>query len=190
MISQMRAVKSNPRWWLACNYQPLAASPDGLAWEIRGPGVKAMTEDEALAADGKRAVTGKSSAAAQKWADLMTEKYDNLSGRDPVFGELRNLMDMCVVAALIRKEHLAEKAGLSIPLLWDANSELKVEVWNAPKTIAPEISFLKAKDNLIVTASGGVAVESWQVADKKEVVAEVAQIREKAARGQRKSLWW
>jgi hypothetical protein len=41
-----------------------------------------------------------------------------------------------------------------------------------------------------VTASGGVAVESWQVADKKEIVAEVAQVREKAARNERKSLWW
>src|SRR6185295_18149601 len=34
-----------PRWWLACNYEPLAKSEDGLSWEIRGPDVKAMTED-------------------------------------------------------------------------------------------------------------------------------------------------
>jgi hypothetical protein len=192
-ISNLRASaisNSRPRWWLACNYQPLAASADGLAWELRGPGVKAMTEDEVINSDGKRRETGKTSPAAQKWADLMTENYDALSGRDPVFGELRNLMDMCVVSALIRKEHLMEKAGLSIPLLSDPNSELKTEVWNAPKTIAPEVSFLKGKDSFIVTASGGVSVESWQVADKKEVVAEISQARDKAARGQRTSIWW
>ena len=29
-----------PRWWMACNYQPLVRSDDRLVWEFRGPGVK------------------------------------------------------------------------------------------------------------------------------------------------------
>lgn len=182
--------RSTPRWWLACNYEPLAASEDGLAWEIRGPGVKAMTEDELVTADGKRVELGKTSPAAQKWSNAMTEKYEELSGKDAVFGELRNLMDMCVVGALLQKEHLWEKAGLSVPLLTDAASELKTEVWHAPKTVTPEVSFLKGKSGLIVTASGGVAVESWQVADRKEMVPAMAEIRKKATPSQRKSMWW
>lgn len=181
---------ARPRWWLACNYEPLATSDDGLAWEIRGPGVKAMTEDEVITADGQRVETGKTSRMAQRWADLMTKEYDALSSRDLVFAELRNLMDMCVVAALIQKENLAEKAGLRIPLLMETNSELKVASGNAPKTISPEVSFLRGRDAFIVTASGGVAVESWLAADKKEIVAEVAEVREKAAPNSRKALWW
>src|SRR5690606_25999481 len=35
---------SNPRWWLACNYDSIAKSENGLAWELRGPGVKTLTE--------------------------------------------------------------------------------------------------------------------------------------------------
>jgi hypothetical protein len=181
---------ARPRWWLACNYEPMAASDDGLAWELRGPGVKAMTEDEVITPEGKRVAQGKTSPAAQKWADKMTENYDALSGRDSVFAELRNLMDMCVIAALIQKEQLAEKAGLSIPVLLKTDSEMKVSSGNAPKTVAPQVSYLRGKDAFIVTASGGVAVESWQVADKKEIVAAVAQVREKAAAKERKSLWW
>ena len=193
MISGLRDCainNSTPRWWLACNYQPLAASEDSLAWEIRGPGVKAMTEDEVVTADGKRKELGKTSPIAQKWSDQMTAKYDALSLQDPVFGELRNLMDMCVVAALLQKEHLWERAGLSVPLLTDSNSELKSEVWQSPKSVAPEVSFLKAKSGVIVTASGGVAIESWQVADRKETVAAMAEVRKKANPGDRKSLWW
>ena len=34
-----------PRWWLACDYQPLARTEDGLGWQLRGRGVKAMTEE-------------------------------------------------------------------------------------------------------------------------------------------------
>ena len=35
-----------PRWWLAPNYEPLAKTADGLAWELRGPGVKCLTEED------------------------------------------------------------------------------------------------------------------------------------------------
>lgn len=182
--------RSTPRWWLACNYEPLAASEDDLAWELRGPGVKAMTEDELVTSDGKRVETGKTSPAAQKWSDAMTAHYDDLSSHDLVFGELRNLMDMCVVAALLQKERLWEKAGLSVPLLTESSSELKTEVWHAPKLVSPEVSFLKGKNGLIVTASGGVAVESWQVADRKEVVAAVAEVRERANPTGQRGLWW
>jgi hypothetical protein len=193
VIRNLRAstiASSHPRWWLACNYEPLAASPDGLAWELRGPGVKALTEDEVVSASGQRSVTGKTSPAAQKWADLMTQHYDSLSARDAVFGELRNLMDMSVVAALIRKEQLAQRAGLSIPLLTDPRSDLKIEEWHAPRTIAPEVSFLRGSDAFIVTASGGISVESWLVADNKETVPAVAQVRDKAHRSDRHSFWW
>ena len=60
----------NPRWWLACNYEPVAKSEDGLAWELRGQGVKCLTEDDVIADDGD----GRSGPAAQvllaqKWAD-------------------------------------------------------------------------------------------------------------------------
>ena len=71
-----------PRWWLAASYQPLAKDPDGLAWEIRGPGVKCMTEEDYITSTGQAKGTGHSNAAAQKWADLMTAKYDELSEHD------------------------------------------------------------------------------------------------------------
>ena len=189
--SSSREIESStPRWWLACNYEPLATSDDELAWELRGPGVKAMTEDEVVGTDGSRKGKGTTSPKAQKWADLMTKEYDALSGRDVVFGELRNLMDLCVVGALLQKENLWAKAGLSAPLLTESASELKTEIWHAPKKIAPEISFLRSKGGVIVSASGGVAVESWAVADRKETVAAVAEVRQQAARKNAKAMWW
>src|SRR5690606_7337347 len=56
-----------PRWWMACNYEPVAKTADGLAWEIRGPGVKVMTEDELIGSDGSVKGTGKVNPIAQKW---------------------------------------------------------------------------------------------------------------------------
>src|SRR4029453_19321280 len=99
-----RPEKLRPRWWLACDYEPLGRSEDGLAFELRGRGVKCLTEEEVVAAGGRREGTGKINPAAQKWADTMTSHYDELSAKETAFGELRNVMDMCVIAALIAKE--------------------------------------------------------------------------------------
>ena len=95
--SQVKLKNMMPRWWLACDYEPMARTEDGLGWELRGPGVKVMTETDFVAADGSRTSTGKKGDLAQKWADTMTAHYDELSLKMPIFGQLRNLMDLCVV---------------------------------------------------------------------------------------------
>ena len=88
-----------PRWWLAPNYDPLLASPDGLALEIRGGGVKAMTEEDFLTETGGREHTGKANPVAKKWADNMTAQYDELSRWPSIFGQLRNCMELAIVGA-------------------------------------------------------------------------------------------
>jgi len=182
----------NARWWLACDYEPLARSEDGLAWEIRGGGVKAMTENEIVQADGSVKQTGTVDPMAQKWADLMTERYDALSAQDPVFGQLRNIMDMCVVAALIRKEGMFEKAQLDLSLLATSDdSPLEIDVWHTPKQVAPQCSFLKTRSSWIVTASGGVDIDSWKIVSKTVVDPSVQDAHRKAApSAQGKSFWW
>jgi hypothetical protein len=184
-----RVTNLMPRWWLACNYEPLGKSADGLAWEIRGPGVKVMTEDEAIGDDGSVKGTGKANPAAQKWADLMTEKYDELSVAEPIFGELRNVMDLCVVAALIAKEDLASKAHLELPTLTNAESKLELVKFPAPKTVATQCSMIKGNGETIVTASGGVEITSWHIADRAVESPAVGQVRSQAA-GKSDSLWW
>lgn len=180
-----------PRWWMACNYEPMAKSPDGLAWEIRGPGVKVMTEDELVTADGNVEGTGKVNPVAQKWADTMTEKYDDLSVREPIFGELRNLMDMCVTTALIRRENLLAKANLELPNLATEESRVKVNEWHAPKTVDTQSSAMKRGREYIITASGGVAITSWEVISKVEESPEAAKTREAAKKAEpADSIWW
>jgi len=152
-----------PRWWLACNYQPLATGADGLAWQIRGPGVKAMTEQELIAKDGAAKGTGKVNPVAQKWADAMTKHYQDLAAKDKVFAQLRNIMDMCVVAALIEKENLLGKASLKLPLMTDSGGDLMHTTWNKPKTVATQCSYIKMGRRYVITASGGVEIEAWDV---------------------------
>ncbi|MFP6602742.1 MAG: DUF1598 domain-containing protein [Pirellulaceae bacterium] len=180
----------NPRWWLACNYEPLVRSEDSLAWQLRGPGVKAMTEDEFVDDNGRVRSDGSKNPMAQKWADQLTKHYDELSKKDIVFGELRNIMDMCVIAALLEKEQLLERAGCSIPLLTDQESRVKLEAWLTPKVVPPQCSFLKTRRGWVVTASGGVQVESWPVLNKTQMDPQIGAYLKKANPANQTGWWW
>ena len=178
-----------PRWWLTTNYEPLLTDADGLAWQLRGQGVKAMAEDDFLAADGQTTHTGKASPAAQKWAELMTKKYDELSIKEPIFGELRNCMDLAVVAALIFHENLAAKAALDLGVLLDP-SAYPTEEFNLPKQVETKVSFIKTSNSYILSASGGVDVNSWADASRQETGDGLDPVRSQVAEGRGKNWWW
>jgi len=178
-----------PRWWMEPNYQPLLRSPDALAWELRDAGVKAMTEEDFLTAAGNRRQTGKANPMAQRWAELMTDKFDELAVADPIFGQLRNCMELAVVGALIVKEQLTEKAGYSMPLLLDP-ADLKAESFPAPKQVATRASVLKKGRNWVISASGGVLLNSWAIADSVQSSDAPTAARAKAAVAKPNNWWW
>ncbi len=181
---------ATPRWWMACDYEPLGRSEDGLAYELRGRGVKCMAEDEVVDAQGRVSGTGSAGSSAQKWANLMTQHYAELSTKEASFGELRNLMDLCVVAALVAKEQLLEKANCQIPTIVSPGSPLSHVALNSPKSIETLCSSVKRGNSMIVI-SGGVQIGSWEVADKVETRPAVAQVRQKAKpTGSAGQAWW
>ena len=178
-----------PRWWLACNYEPLAKSEDGLAWEVRGPGVKVMTESDALEGNTVKR-TGKSNPIAKQWADTFTAKYAELSQKDAIFGELRNVMDLCVIAALIEREGWLTKFKLELPNLRSEQGGLELLTFNSPRVVPTRCSVSKVSSSYIILASGGVDINSWQVIAEQKTVPAVEQVRGKALASEKKSWWW
>lgn len=152
-----------PRWWMACDYDAILHSDDMLAWKLTGKGIKAMTEDELVDANGLRKRTGTANQHAQKWADMFTEKFDELCSYNAAFGDLRNVMDLNIVATVIRGHELERVAGCDFGLLMGDNGSLETPAWKTPKTISPECSFVKGRMGWTVSASGGVEVNPWKV---------------------------
>lgn len=150
-----------PRWWMAGSYEPVAKSPDSRVWEIRAAGVRVMTEDEIIGRSGEVSGSGKVNAVAQQWADQMTKRYEELAKVDPVFGQLRNLMDLSLVAALIAREDLCGMADCQFATILGQNADWKTETWPAPRSVASQSSFIKVKRQYVITASGGVQIDSW-----------------------------
>lgn len=160
-----------PRWWIAPNYEPLERDQNGFAWELKGQGVRCMTEQDFMDSAGQKQHSGKADPTAQKWADTFTQKFEELAREDSTFGQLRNVMDLAVVGALIAKERLAERAGFAAPNLM---SEQPIAEFPAPRSVPSQASFVKAGRSWIVSVSGGVQIFPWQVADRTQVSSSLA----------------
>jgi hypothetical protein len=179
----------SPRFWLEPRYDALLRDAERLAFELHGSAVKAMTEEDHVAAGGQIEHSGRASPMAQRWADIMTAKYAELSVADPIFGQLQNCMDMAVVAALIVKERLPEKAGFSMPALLDSPAVQPV-VFAAPKQVPSMASTLKKGHTWVISVSGGVAIYSWQLADGSRQSETVKTVRTKSAPAETANWWW
>lgn len=176
-----------PRWWLATNYEPVGATEDGLAWEIRGQGVKCMTEESVADEAGQLRRTGKASPFAQKWADMMTSQFEELANHDSAFGHLRNAMDLSVAAAIIAKEDAMVRAQLETPLLAKGH---EIEKYPAPRKVASRVSFVRKRGKWILSASGGVQMYPWEVADRIEQDANVGKVHSQAVAANATNWWW
>jgi hypothetical protein len=188
LIARSRNTANNmmPRWWLAPNYDPIRRDDGGLAWELRGQGVKCMNEEQFLAAASIQR-TGKTDPTAQKWADTFTAKFEELAREDSCFGELRNVMDLAVVAALISKERLLERSGLEIPRL---RRDVPLDEFNAPKAVPSQSSFVRGGRGWLISVSGGVQIYPWQVADRTEVAKDLAAARPSKPAAKSSSWYW
>lgn len=176
---EMISNQSNPgqlqsRWWMACDYSAIEHSADRMAWKISGPGIKTLTEQEQIAADGSVKQTGKTDRMAKKWADLFTEKLDVLATKDTVFGELRNVMDLCVVAALIESQELQGLSGCDLSSIMGESAKVELAKFAVPTSLDPQCSFIQTIKGWIVTTSGGVMVDSWQTVSHLKVNEAVA----------------
>jgi len=177
-----------PRWWLVPDFDPVLVDESGLAFELRSKGVKCLTEDTVFSANGQKQQAGKSSPAAQRWADMMTTKYAELSVKEPIFAELKSVMDLSVVGALIKKEDLARKAGYDLPLLLNS-TEMPTEKLAAVKQTDSVASLTKKNSSWVISASGGVQIDSWGLASAQQPSKELASTKPKLEAAA-KHWWW
>jgi hypothetical protein len=95
------------RWWFTLNYDAVQATKARDGFEFQGAGVKVQSENEFVTEQGKRIHTGNSDAVNSAFAESFTRHFDLLAGKYPVYAQLRNVMDLALVAGLIAGEDLA-----------------------------------------------------------------------------------
>ncbi|MFN9913266.1 MAG: hypothetical protein ACK53L_11820, partial [Pirellulaceae bacterium] len=124
-----------------------------------------------------------------KWAELFTGKLEELSVKAPVFGELRNAMDLCVIAALIQSRDLAGLAHCDLSVLRGETKSLALPQLSTPRQLEPQCSFLKTAGGWVVTASGGVLVDAWSIVAQAESRPELAELHQRAKPSSERWSW-
>lgn len=185
---------SMQRWWFAPLYDSITASDDGNAYQLAGQRVQLLSQEEHLAEDGSTTDAAFTRASTQKFAQLFTEHYEELAAASPVFAELQNLFDIAVVAALVRKQRVFERAGWRADLLLDAQ-RLPLEVVAAPRSVPSEAMTRPAQRGSMLGLVGGVTLDPFDVVDTlttegPEAEATAAQFQRSSIPPQDEQRWW
>jgi hypothetical protein len=146
------------RWYFTPHYDCVRVADDDLAMELVGQGVKLIGASELVAATGQRAATGGQSKASTLFCQAFTVNYPKIAANSPVYGQLKNLIDLAVAAAFIQKQDYYAQAGWRMETLGD-EKQYPIETFETPKTVEPACTAIWKGNRLMTPIGGGVQME-------------------------------
>ena len=157
------------RWWFTLKYDAVQCSPDRLAFTLRGQGVKVLSENEFLTAQGQQLHTGVSEGLNRKFARDFTEHFEQLCRKYPIYGELRNIFELALVGALLREEAAGQKVGWHFTCFGDPQA-YPVELSEAPKEVESVVNCRVIGGRTIIAGvSGGVRVSPESIVCRQSI---------------------
>jgi hypothetical protein len=155
---------SMQRWWFVPLYDQFIRTEDGLGYQLAGPRAQVLAQEELVDQNGKRSDAAETRKSTRKWARHFSEKFPELADSVPVFAEMRNLFDLAVLAALLKKEQIPLRAGWRPELFLDA-ARAPTRRGPVPRQVPTCSNCKSARDGSVVgLVAGGV------VADPRETV--------------------
>lgn len=182
------------RWWLTMKYDAILHSPDHNVFEIQGPSVQCLSENQYLTEKGERVGTGKADATNRTFAANFTQHYAELAQRDIAFADLQNVFDLALVAALLKNEGIANRIG------WEAGSfaphgMYEPAVYAAPREVESVANHrvYRGKD-IVVQVAGGVRGDLMSVVRDRDVMKSSTTLKDMTAHAapsnQPQGRWW
>lgn len=154
------------RWWFTLNYEALQATPSRDAFELRGQGVKVLSENEMLNERGERIQTGQSDDLNSQFAQSFTKHFEALAVKYPIYAELQNVFDLALAAGLIVAEDLPGKVDWHL-LHFGQPDRYRVSLGAAPSTVQTVVNHRVSQGrNIVAGVSGGVSVNSTPLVSK------------------------
>ena len=91
------------RWWFTMAYDALVKDANDRIFKFTGNSIKVLSENELLDQQGQRVHTGDSDGPTAGFAEDFSLHIERLSERHPVFGSLKNVFDLALVANIVKK---------------------------------------------------------------------------------------
>jgi hypothetical protein len=161
--AEPRSVAANAlqRWYFVPDYECVRVSEDGLAMQMEGWGVKLVGQSEVVQQGGVRQQAEGESKASREFCNSFTALYPKLADLEPVYAQLRNLIDMSVVAAFIQDRDYYQQANWDLGVLGD-DARYSVETLETPKQVESAVNVIWKGNALMTPIGGGVHVEPLQ----------------------------
>ena len=157
---------SMQRWWATPLYEAIYTTEDRLAFQLAGQRAQILAQEELHGAGGRRIDAATTRVTTRQFAKIFTEKFSQLAERSPVFAELQNLIDLSILAALLRKEQLPRRIGWAMKFFL-ASDRAKVATGQTPKRIASIYNTRSVRGRVILgLVSGGVDLHPQQVINR------------------------
>ncbi len=194
------------RWWFTMNYDAVESNADRTIFEIKGQGVKLLSESEFLDEQGRRVHTGQSSAPTKGFADDFTRYFPQMAKKYPIYGELKNLFDCALAANLIHNEGLARQIDWQLNYFDGRGGEAgllhPVAAENTPRQVDSVVSekIMRHREgnrtlkHTVVGISGGVQYDASEIAASKNVMVvdqpQLAAARQQSLPSHQWRQWW
>jgi hypothetical protein len=132
-------------------------SQDELAMQLEGEGVRLIGEDEFVQAGGGRVASNLVDRASQEFVKTFTTKYAELASKEPVYAQLRGLIDMAIVAAFIQRYDYYGRANWDLATFGD-EARFPVETYPAPRQVETAVNAVWKGNTLMTPVGGGVSI--------------------------------
>jgi hypothetical protein len=199
MTTFLGALSSAPqgtlqRWWFTPDYKCVRPAPDKLAAELVGQGVQLQAEDKLIGEDGSLAAAGaKPNKASELFTLSFTRKYPEIAAASPVYAQMRNLIDLAIAAALIRRLDMYDQTGWPAETFRD-EAVLPVETLPEPRRVPCVVNSLWKGNRLLTPAGGGVSIRPDEALRSENLLSDndgsVAKLRGELALPAAERWWW
>jgi hypothetical protein len=146
------------RWFFTPDYDCVRVSQDRLAMQLEGEGVKLINEDQLVQAGGTRVVSGAVDRASQEFVRTFTLKYPELASKEPVYAQLRNLIDLAIAAAYIQQNDFYGRANWTMEVFGN-EQRFPVETYPEPKQVETAVNAVWKGNTLMTPIGGGVSIQ-------------------------------
>jgi len=157
--SRAGSARAMQRWFFVPNYDCVKVSEDGLAMQLLGEGVQLLGQSEMVNAEGGRVQSTNSDRASKVFTMAFTKKYGELAERSPVYGQLRDLIDMLIVSAYIQEQDYYGQSGFDLGI-FAHEDEFPVETYPAPATVETAVNAVWKGGTLVTPIGGGVVINA------------------------------
>lgn len=151
------------RWWLTMKYDSVLHNAERTAYQVVGSSVLCQSENQIVTNEGERLQTGQAEKLNREFAANFTRHYQELAQQDLVYADLQNIFDLALVAALMRNEQLADRAGWEMTA-FAANGVYHPAEFEPAHTVETVVNHrvFNGKD-VVVQVAGGVRVDTGSV---------------------------